>query len=217
LFDPFIKIKQQVIRIEFVTQGMKIPCFVQLHRKLSELVHGYFYNWIDEYFLNMNSIDSSATQPATLILRQGLELYYQSNPEFTRNQDLQVGWIRIPWRDLARHDMMHVVTGYSTRLDEELRLIGFLLTAVTWRRPWYYYAQSLLVFLELFAMSLRGKSWGDRYYHPFQVCQLYWQGVRQGFTVQKKINAYIDPETVLDQELRSLRQEYGITNAGAWD
>jgi ubiquinone biosynthesis protein Coq4 len=156
-------------------------------------------------------------QPVYLTLRQGLEVYYQANPDFNRNQDLQVGWIRIPWHDLERHDMMHVVTGYSTRLDEELQLIGFLLTAVTWRRPWYYYAQSFVVFLELLSMALRGKSFGDRYYNPFQVCRMYWKGVKQGFTVRKKIDAYIDAETVMDRELRSLREEYGIANAGAWD
>jgi hypothetical protein len=27
----------------------------------------------------------------------------------------------------------------------------------------------------------------------------------------------IDPETVLDRDLESLRSEYGIQNAGAWD
>ena len=72
-------------------------------------------------------------------LRQGLERYYAENPDFVRDRDLQVGWINVPWRDLQRHDIMHVVTGYSTAIDDEMRLIGFLLTALTRRRPWTYY------------------------------------------------------------------------------
>ncbi len=152
-----------------------------------------------------------------LTLRAGLERYYAANPNFVRNQDLQVGRLRIPWQDMLRHDIMHVVTGYSTQLDQELRLIGFLLTALTWKRPWYYYAQSFVVFLELLAMSLQGKAFGDRYYNPYQVCRMYIQGVRQGFTVRQKINAYIDPETVMDCPLAKLRSDYGIASAGAWD
>lgn len=152
-----------------------------------------------------------------LTLRQGLERYYEANPGFVRNQDLWVGWLRIPWQDMLRHDIMHVVTGYSTQLDQELRLIGFLLTAITWRRPWYYYLQSFGVFLELLGMSLRGKSFGDRYFNPIQVCQMYIQGVKQGFTVRRRIDAYINPETVMDQPLGVLRAEYGIANAGTWD
>jgi ubiquinone biosynthesis protein Coq4 len=152
-----------------------------------------------------------------LTLRQGLERYYQANPAFVQNQDFWVGCIRIPWNDMLRHDMMHVVTGYSTELDQELQLIGFLLTAVTWHRPWYYYLQSFGVFLELLSLSLRGKALGDNYYPPIQVCQMYWSGIKQGMTVSKKIDAYIDPEIVLDQPLRSLRSEYGIDNAGTWD
>lgn len=155
--------------------------------------------------------------PLSLTLRQGLERYYQANPQFNRNQDLWVGWIRIPWVDLERHDIMHVVTGYSTQLDQELQLIGFLLTAITWRRPWYYYAQSFVVFLELLSLSLRGKSFGDRYYNPLKVCRLYARGVVQGMQIRKKINAYIDPVTVMDQSVVALREEYGIQNAGAWD
>jgi hypothetical protein len=150
-------------------------------------------------------------------LRQGLERYYEANPDFVRNQDLWVGWLRIPWPDMLRHDIMHVVTGYSTALDQELRLIGFLLTAVTWRRPWYYYLQSFGVFLELLGQSLRGKSFGDRYFNPIQVCRLYAQGVGQGLTVRRQIDAYIDPDSVMDRSLRSLREDYGIANAGAWD
>jgi ubiquinone biosynthesis protein Coq4 len=158
------------------------------------------------------------TTPLTVLtLRQGLERYYQANPTFVRNQDLQIGIIQIPWCDMQRHDIMHVVTGYSTALEEELLLIGFLLTALTWRRPWYYYAQSFVVFLELLGRSLRGNAWGPTYHNPLQVCQRYFQGVRQGFTVGNKINAYIDPESVMDRELASLREEYGIQNAGAWD
>jgi ubiquinone biosynthesis protein Coq4 len=152
-----------------------------------------------------------------LTLRQGLVKYYQVNSSFAQNEDILVGNFRVPWRDLQRHDIMHVVTGYSTNLDQELQLIGFLLTALTWRRPWYYYAQSFVVFLELLGYALRGQSFGPKYYHPGQVCRLYWLGVRQGLTVTKKINAYIDAETVMDRELRSLRAEYGIKNAGAWD
>jgi ubiquinone biosynthesis protein Coq4 len=153
----------------------------------------------------------------TITLREGLDRYYQANPGFVQNQDLWVGRMRIPWCDMQRHDIMHVVTGYSTELDQELQLIGFLLTALTWRRPWYYYAQSFVVFLELLWQSVQGKAWGSRYFNPVQVCQLYMKGVRQGFTIRKKIDAYIDPETVLDRKLVSLRQEYGIQNAGAWD
>jgi ubiquinone biosynthesis protein Coq4 len=153
----------------------------------------------------------------SLTLRQGLERYYQKNPTFIRNQDIQVGRLVIPWQDLQRHDIMHVVTGYSTRLDQELRLIGFLLTSLTWKRPWYYYAQSFVVFLELLSMALRGKTFGDRYYNPVEVCRMYWQGVQQGLTVRHKIDAYINPETVMETPLVELRTEYGIANAGAWD
>lgn len=162
-----------------------------------------------------NSVFVVEGQPLTL--REGLDRYYQANPDFVQNQDLWVGRMRIPWCDMQRHDIMHIVTGYSTGLDQELQLIGFLLTALTWRRPWYYYAQSFVVFLELLWQSIRGKFWGSRYFNPVQVCQLYIRGVRQGFTVRKKINAYIDPETVLDRNLESLREEYGIQNAGTWD
>ncbi len=154
---------------------------------------------------------------SALTLRQGLAKYYAANPGFVRDRDLYVGRMRIPWCDLQRHDIMHVVTGYSTELDQELRLIGFLLTALTWRRPWYYYAQSFVVFLELLGRSLRGKAFGDTYYPPGQVCRLYGQGVRQGCTVHPKINAYIDSDTVLDRNIDSLRRDYGIRNAGAWD
>jgi len=150
-------------------------------------------------------------------LREGLERYYRANPHFVQNQDLQVGRIRIPWEDMLRHDIMHVVTGYSTALDQELQLIGFLLTSITWKRPWYYYAQSFVVFLELLGMSLRGQSFGDHYHTPLDVCRLYWRGVQQGFAVHKRIDAYIDPASVMERSLRSLRQEYGIQNAGAWD
>ncbi|MBF2025203.1 MAG: hypothetical protein IGS48_00340 [Oscillatoriales cyanobacterium C42_A2020_001] len=150
-------------------------------------------------------------------LRQGLQHYYQANPDFVQNQDLWVGWFRVPWQDLQRHDVMHVVTGYSTDLDQELQLIGFLLTALTWKRPWYYYAQSLVVFLELLWQSIRGKAWGDRYLNPLQVCQLYLKGVQQGLTTRPKINAYLNPETVMDQDLDALRKIYNISNAGAWD
>lgn len=156
-------------------------------------------------------------QQQSLTLRQGLERYYQANPDFVRDRDLWVGIMRIPWCDMQRHDIMHVVTGYSTALEQELQLIGFLLTSLTWKRPWYYYAQSFVVFLELLWQSLQGKAWGGIYHNPVQVCRLYLKGVQQGFTVHQKINAAIDPETVLDRELESLRSEYGIQNAGAWD
>ncbi len=150
-------------------------------------------------------------------LRQGLERYYQANPDFVRDRDLWVGIMRIPWCDMQRHDIMHVVTGYSTALEQELQLIGFLLTALTWKRPWYYYAQSFVVFLELLWQSMQGKAWGGIYHNPVQVCRLYWKGVQQGLALPKKIDAAIDPETVLDRDLESLRSDYGIQNAGAWD
>ncbi len=153
----------------------------------------------------------------TLTLRQGLERYYQANPAFVRDQDLWVGIMCIPWCDMQRHDIMHVVTGYSTALEQELQLIGFLLTSLTWKRPWYYYAQSFVVFLELLWQSIQGKAWGGIYHNPVQVCRLYLKGVQQGLTVPKKIDAAIDPQTVLDRELTLLRAEYGIQNAGAWD
>jgi ubiquinone biosynthesis protein Coq4 len=159
----------------------------------------------------------SNNQSASLTLEQGLKRYYQANPDFVQDKDFWVGWIRIPWCDMHRHDIMHVVTGYSTELDQELQLIGFLLTAITWRRPWYYYLQSFGVFLELLGKSLGGKSLGSTYYNPLKVCQLYFKGVVQGFTVSQKINAYIEPSTVLDRPLHSIRAEYGIDNAGAWD
>jgi len=166
-------------------------------------------------------MDSAHSVPVVssqaLTLRAGLERYYQANPTFVRDQDMRLGIMHIPWCDLQRHDIMHVVTGYSTALEQELQLIGFLLTAITWRRPWYYYAQSFVVFLELLGRSLRGKAWGPVYHNPVQVCQLYLKGVREGLTVSQKINAYIDPYTVLDRSLESLRAEYNIKNAGAWD
>ena len=149
-------------------------------------------------------------QQQTLTLRQGLERYYQANPGFVRDRDLQVGIMLIPWCDMQRHDIMHVVTGYSTALEQELQLIGFLLTSLTWKRPWYYYAQSFVVFLELLWQSLQGKAWGGIYHNPMQVCRLYLKGVQQGLTVHKKIDAAIDPATVLDRDVDSLRSEYGI-------
>lgn len=152
----------------------------------------------------------TSTQPSSFTLREGLERYYQANPEFVQNQDLWVGRFRVPWCDLQRHDIMHVVTGYNTDLDQELQLIGFLLTALTWHRPWYYYAQSLVVFLELLGQSFRGEAWGDRYFNPLQVCRLYLKGVRQGWTIAKKINAFMDPQQVMDRTIESLRLEYGI-------
>ena len=158
--------------------------------------------------LATNPAETAATDEMTL--GQGLEQYYQVNPDFSRDRDLWVGWIRIPWADLQRHDVMHVVTGYSTELAEELQLIGFLLTAITWRRPWYYYVQSLGVFLELLWKSLWGRSFGPNYYSPQRVWSLYFQGVAQGRSVLKKIDARLDPKTVMERSLRSLRAEYGI-------
>ena len=152
-----------------------------------------------------------------ITLREGLAKYYARNPDFSQNEDIWIGNFRVPWHDLQRHDVMHVITGYSTDLDQELRLIGFLLTALTWQRPWYYYAQSFVVFLELLWKSLRGQSFGIAYYNPLQVCRCYGRGVCQGFTVKQKINAYIDPQIVLNRPLQELRAEYGIVNAGAWD
>lgn len=152
-------------------------------------------------------------------LRQGLEDYYRSNPEFTRDRDLQLGWLRIPWRDLQRHDIMHVITGYSTNLDDEMRLIGFIMTSLTWRRPFVYYVQNIGTLLEVLWRSLWGRAVGVEVvkYAPIALLRSYVAGVRQGFTVQQRINAYINAETVMDQELDSLRQTYGIANAGAWD
>jgi hypothetical protein len=54
-------------------------------------------------------------------------------------------------------------------------------------------------------------------YKPLQVCQFYWEGVRQGTTVCKKIDAYLNPETMMERNLDSLREEYDIRNAGTWD
>ena len=163
------------------------------------------------------TVTNSVTSATSLTLRQGLENYYRANPQFMRNQDIWVGWLRIPWNDLQKHDIMHVVTGYSTDLEQELRLIGFLLTAITWRRPWYFYFQSVGVFLELLWQSMRGKAFGPTYYKPLQVCQFYWEGVCQGTTVCKKIDAYLNPETMMERNLDSLREEYDIRNAGTWD
>ncbi len=47
-------------------------------------------------------------------------------------------WRRIPWRELKKHDIMQIVIGYSSDLAQKLWLIGFLLTAITWRRPSYF-------------------------------------------------------------------------------
>ncbi len=153
----------------------------------------------------------------SLTLRQGLERYYQANPHFVRDRDLYVGWIRIPWADLQRHDIMHVVTGYSTELPQEMRLIGFLLTALTWRRPWYYYWQSLGVFAEIWGRSLLGRRFGTIYYPPGDLWRCYWQGVAQGRRISPKIEASLDPASKLDCSLTALRAEYGIVKADAWD
>jgi hypothetical protein len=150
----------------------------------------------------------------TLTLREGLARYYAANPDFIQDRDMQVGPFHIPWQDLLRHDLMHVVTGYSTDLDTELQLLGFLLTALSWKRPWYYYVQSFGVFLELLWRSLTGRSLGSKYVNPLQVCQLYYRGVSQGFTVKKKVDAYINPEALMDISLETLRFEYGIEDAG---
>jgi hypothetical protein len=159
------------------------------------------------------------TTPHPLTLRQGLERYYAANPDFIRDRDLYVGWIRVPWSDLQRHDIMHVVTGYSTTLDDELRLIGFLLTSLTWRRPWTYYLQSVGVLIEILWRSCWGQAveTAAMTYRPWEILMLYGSGVRQGLTVHRPIDASIDPQTLLDQSLKSLRREYGIANAGAWD
>ena len=152
-------------------------------------------------------------------LQQGLERYYQSNPEFTRNCDLQLGWLRIPWQDLQRHDIMHVVTGYSTDLDDEMRLIGFLLTALTWRRPWFYYLLSAGAAMEVFWRSCWGRAVGSERarFPPLDILRFYFAGIRQGLTLRQPIDAYLDPDTVMDRDLECLRQTYGIRNAGAWD
>lgn len=152
-------------------------------------------------------------------LRQGLQKYYRNNPEFTRDRDLQLGWLRIPWQDLQRHDMMHVVTGYSTALDDEMQLVGFLLTALSWRRPWTYYVQNIGVVMEILWRSCWGQAVGasQMQYRPIDILRFYLAGVRQGLSIRQPIDAYIDPETVMDEDIESLRQTYGIKNAGAWD
>lgn len=152
-------------------------------------------------------------------LRQGLQRYYADNPDFVQNQDLDLGLVRIPWRDLQRHDIMHVVTGYGTTLDDEMRLVGFILTGLTWRRPWTYYVQNVGAFLSVLWRSLWGRAVGTEttHYRPLEICRFYFAGVRQGRTVRRPINAYLDPAAVMDQELDALRQHYGIRNAGAWD
>jgi hypothetical protein len=157
--------------------------------------------------------------PAKQTLRQGLQRYYAENPDFVQNQDLDLGLVRIPWRDLQRHDIMHVVTGYSTDLDDEMRLVGFILTGLTWRRPWTYYVQNIGAFLAVLWRSLWGRAIGTEttHYGPVDICRFYLAGLRQGRTVRHRINAYLDPEAVMDQELDTLRQHYGIHNAGAWD
>lgn len=152
-------------------------------------------------------------------LRQGLEKYYQANPTFIRGSDFHLGWLTFPWRDLERHDAMHVVTGYSTNLDEEMRLIGFLLTSLTWRRPWYYYLQSIGTAIEIIWRACWGRAVGTEKerYSPLELLRLYLAGVKQGTTVRETIDAYIDLSTVMDRDLDSIRETYGIENAGAWD
>ena len=152
-------------------------------------------------------------------LRQGLENYYRSNPEFTRDRDLQLGWLRIPWRDLQRHDIMHIVTGYNTTIDDEMRLIGFLLTSLSWCRPWTYYVQNIGSATEIFWRSCWGQAVGNSPmpYRPQDILRFYLTGIKQGLRVHQQIDAYIDPATVMDQDIKTLRQTYGIKNAGAWD
>ena len=152
-------------------------------------------------------------------LRQGLENYYRSNPEFTRDSDLQLGWLRIPWRDLQRHDIMHIVTGYNTTIDDEMRLIGFLLTGLSWCRPWTYYVQHIGSATEIFWRSCWGQAVGNSPmpYRPLDIIRFYLTGIKQGLRVHQQIDAYIDPATAMDQDLKTLRQTYGIKNAGAWD
>jgi ubiquinone biosynthesis protein Coq4 len=168
----------------------------------------FFEPTMDTYSADL----SRPTDPA-LTLREGLTRYYTANPDFIQDRDMQVGPFHIPWQDLLRHDLMHVVTGYSTDLDAELQLLGFLLTALSWKRPWYYYVQSIGVFLELLWQSLTGRSWGSRYVNPLQVCQLYCRGIQQGYTVKKKIDAYVNPEALMETRLDTLRWEYGIVEA----
>ena len=157
------------------------------------------------------------TTPQTL--REGLDAYYRANPNFVRDRDLPLGWLTIPWHDLQRHDIMHVVTGYSTALADEMQLVGFLLTALTWRRPWTYYLQSIGVALEITWRASWRQPVGAAAmtYGPIDIVRFYLAGARQGLTVRRRINAYIDPAIVLDQPLADLRRYYGIDNAGAWD
>lgn len=152
-----------------------------------------------------------------LTLRQGLDRYYSAHPDFTQNVDLQVGWVTVSWADLHKHDMMHVVTGYGTSLPEEVRLDGIFLTALTWQRPWYYYPRSIALFLAVLWDAIRGRSSGARYYNPLQICRFYLAGLWEGLRYHRKIDGFINTEDLLDCSLRSLRQTYGITNAGAWD
>ena len=114
---------------------------------------------------------------------------------------------------------MHVVTGYSTALVDEMHLVGFLLTALTWRRPWTYYLQSIGVVLEVTWRACWRQSVGAEAmtYGPVDIVRFYLAGVQQGLTVRRRINAYIDPAAVLDQLLDDLCRYYGIYNAGAWD
>ncbi len=157
------------------------------------------------------------TQPQTL--REGLAAYYGANPNFVRDRDLQLGWLSVPWCDLQRHDIMHIVTGYSATLKDEMHLVGFLLTALTWRRPWRYYLQSIGTALEITGRACWRQPVGDEpmTHSPLEIVRFYLMGVRQGLTVRQRIRADIDPATVMDQSLESLRQQYGIANAGAWD
>jgi hypothetical protein len=154
-----------------------------------------------------------------LTLRAGLQRYYAENPDFVRDRDLDLGLVRIPWPDLQRHDIMHVVTGYNTTLDDEMRLVGFLLTGLTWRRPWTYYVQNMGAFLAVLWRSCWGTAVGSATmaYGPLEIIRFYLAGIQQGLTVRQPIDAYLDPEMVMDQELAALRQRYGIRNAGAWD
>ncbi|MGF1461520.1 MAG: hypothetical protein ACFBSG_21160 [Leptolyngbyaceae cyanobacterium] len=168
---------------------------------------------------SINQNPTAMNTPTQLTLRHGLQRYYHENPDFVQNQDLDLGLVRIPWRDLQRHDIMHVVTGYDTTLEDEMRLVGFILTGLTWRRPWTYYGQNIGAFLAVLWRSCWGRTVGtaDMEYGPVAIWRFYCAGMRQGLSIRRPINAYLNPEAVMDQDLDSLRHHYGIRNAGAWD
>lgn len=109
---------------------------------------------------------------------------------------------------------MHVVTSYGTSLPEEVRLNGIFLTALTWRRSWYYYSRiraSSLCFSPFCGMqceAARSSATTARPKSAASTSQALWKaGAMLASTV-------INIESLLDRSLRSLRSEYGICSAG---